>query len=247
MTGPAGGPSVPFGGGARTLVLAHRGDTRSHPENTIDALLAALAVPGCDGLEFDVRAARDGTPVLAHDATLERAFGRAERVRDLSPADLASVGVPTLRDALAAVPRTAFLDIELKEDVGAAVVPVVRAARGPAAEGVVLSSFEEPAVATVRLLVPEWAAWLNAMALDDDAIADAVRLGVRGVSVEVETIDAASVAKAHAAGLEVAAWTVVHPARLTELAALGVVAVCVEDAALDAGGAAVEAAGEEDR
>jgi len=49
-------------------------------------------------------------------------------------------------------------------------------------------------------------------------------------------------AEARAAGLDVAAWTVVHPPRLAELAALGVVAVCVEDAALDEGGAAVATA-----
>ena len=40
----------------RTLRLAHRGDWRRAPENTLAAFLAALAVPGCDGLEFDVRA-----------------------------------------------------------------------------------------------------------------------------------------------------------------------------------------------
>ena len=103
----------------RTLVLAHRGDARGRPENTIDALLAALAVPGCDGLEFDVRAARDGTPVLAHDATLRRASSAgASGWIDLATAELAAVGVPTLREALAALPPRAFLDVELKEDVG---------------------------------------------------------------------------------------------------------------------------------
>ncbi|MEA2611891.1 MAG: Glycerophosphoryl diester phosphodiesterase family, partial [Chloroflexota bacterium] len=35
----------------RTLRLAHRGDWRRAPENTIAALLAALDVQGCDGLE----------------------------------------------------------------------------------------------------------------------------------------------------------------------------------------------------
>ena len=97
--------------------------TRGGAQNAIDALLAALAVPGCDGLELDVRAARDGTPVLAHDETLERVFGRAERVADLAPAELAAAGMPTLRETLAALPPLAFLDIELKEDIAAAVVP----------------------------------------------------------------------------------------------------------------------------
>ena len=54
------------------LRLAHRGDWRRAPENTIAAFRAALAVPGCDGLEFDVRSARNGIPVVIHDETLDR-------------------------------------------------------------------------------------------------------------------------------------------------------------------------------
>ncbi len=225
----------------RTLILAHRGDARGRPENTIDALLAALAVPGCDGLELDVRAARDGTPVLAHDETLERVFGRAERVADLAPAELAAAGMPTLRETLAALPPLAFLDIELKEDIAAAVVPVIRAGRGSRPDLTVVSSFDRTTVASFRRLAPAWPAWLNVMALDATAIADAVTLGVRGVSAEMATIDAAGVAAAHAAGLVVAAWTVRHAPLLAELAALGVAAVCVEDDALDRGAATVAA------
>src|SRR6266540_2630058 len=47
------------------LRLAHRGDWRRAPENTIPALLAGLKVPGCDGLEFDVRLSAVGVPSLA--------------------------------------------------------------------------------------------------------------------------------------------------------------------------------------
>jgi glycerophosphoryl diester phosphodiesterase len=31
-----------------------------------------MDVPGCDGVEFDVRASADDVPVLVHDVTLER-------------------------------------------------------------------------------------------------------------------------------------------------------------------------------
>jgi glycerophosphoryl diester phosphodiesterase len=230
------------------LVLAHRGDARGRPENTIHALVAALAVPGCDGLEIDVRCARDGTPVLAHDETLHRVFGRDERVADLSTEALASSGVPTLAQVVGAVPAAAFLDIELKEDAGEAVVPVLRAARGDDLANAVFSSFDAAAVGTIRRLAPEWPVWLNVLALDAAAVADAVRLGAAGVSADEATIDAATVAVAHEAGLDVAAWTVRHVPRLAELAALGVRAVCVEDAALDEGGAValgVAAGGEE--
>jgi len=86
-----------------TLRLAHRGDWRAAPENTIAAMRAALEMPGCDGLEFDVRFARDGTLVLLHDATLERIQGVASPVMELEVAALARLGVPTLAEVLAAV------------------------------------------------------------------------------------------------------------------------------------------------
>ena len=66
------------------LRLAHRGDWRRAPENTIPALTAALEIAGCDGLEFDVRASADGVPVLLHDETLERVQGRPDRVDALT-------------------------------------------------------------------------------------------------------------------------------------------------------------------
>ena len=48
----------------RTLRLAHRGDWRAAPENSLAALTAALANPACDGIEFDVRASSDRRPRL---------------------------------------------------------------------------------------------------------------------------------------------------------------------------------------
>jgi len=219
--------------GRRLLVLSHRGHARGLPENTVDAILAGLAVPGCDGAEFDVRAARDGTPVLAHDETLVRVFGDPRRVGDLSTAELATLGVPTLRELMEALPSRAFLDVELKEDVGAAVVPVLRATRGPDLANAVVSSFSESAIRTVRSAAPSWPTWLNAMTLDGDSIARAAALGCTGVSAGHDSITAETVAAARQAGLDVAAWTGRTRETLARLAALDVMAACVEEAALD--------------
>ena len=70
------------------LRLAHRGDWRRASENTIPAFVAALAVPGCDGLEFDVRAAAGGVPVVIHDDTLQRVQGVRGRVATMTPDEL---------------------------------------------------------------------------------------------------------------------------------------------------------------
>ena len=50
-------------------------------------------IDGADGIEFDVRLARDGVPVVIHDATLERTGMIVGRVADLSSAVLQQVDV----------------------------------------------------------------------------------------------------------------------------------------------------------
>jgi glycerophosphoryl diester phosphodiesterase len=217
----------------RTLRLAHRGDLRRAPENTLAAFAAALAVPACDGLEFDVRASADGVPVICHDETLGRVFGRPERVDSLTARVLGEIGVPTLADLLAAVGRGPFLDVELKVDVGPVVVEVLAAGRGPGLTRAVVSSFHADALERVAHLAPRWPLWLNSPALGAETVAHAVALGCRGVSVEWRAIDPRSMALAQAAGLDVASWTVRRRPTFDRLARLGVVAVCVEGRALE--------------
>ncbi|MEO8230228.1 MAG: glycerophosphodiester phosphodiesterase family protein, partial [Chloroflexota bacterium] len=112
---------------ATTLRLAHRGDHRHAAENSLAALLAAMDVPGCDGVEFDVRASGDGTPVLIHDATLKRIHHRPEAVGQLTADELESLGIPRLADVLDALPRRAFVDVELKEPFGRPLIEVLAA------------------------------------------------------------------------------------------------------------------------
>jgi glycerophosphoryl diester phosphodiesterase len=221
----------------RALRLAHRGDWRAAPENTLDAMLAALAGANCDGLEFDVRASRDGEPVLLHDETLERVQGESVACFALSTAALARHGIPTLADVLAAVGREPFLDVELKGEPVPAVVGVLEAARGTG-EGrplhrAVVSSFEAETLEWLGGRRPAWDRWLNAMDLGPATIELAAALGCSGISAEWRAIDAAAMRRARRAGLEVAAWTVRRRDTVARLDALGVAAVCVEAAALD--------------
>jgi glycerophosphoryl diester phosphodiesterase len=217
------------------LLLAHRGDHRRVPENTLAAFAAALAIPGINGLELDVRASADGVAVVLHDATLSRVQGRRLRASRLTEALLAGHGVPTLAEVLAACPPGAFLDVELKEDLGEVALAPLRAARGRpdgSVAGVVISSFDHAALATVRRLAPAWPCWLNTAWLSDGALRAAAALGCTGIAAEWHRIDARRAARVRDAGMELAAWTVRDADVRDRLAALGVVAACVEDAAL---------------
>lgn len=217
------------------LLLAHRGDHRRAPENTLAAFAAALEAPGVDGLELDVRASADGFAVVLHDATLTRVQGRRVRASRLTVDELATHGIPTLAAVLAACPPGAFVDVELKEDLGEAALAPIRKARGRPDGGVdriVVSSFDRRALATVRRLEPAWPTWLNTAWLSDRAIKAADELGCAAIAAEWHRVDARRVDRARAAGMELAAWTVRDPAVRDRLAALGVVAACVEGPAL---------------
>jgi glycerophosphoryl diester phosphodiesterase len=217
----------------RTLRLAHRGDWRTAPENTIAAFVAAMAVPACDGIELDVRRARDGVAVCYHDATLKRIHGDDRRVAELTASQLEPFGIPTLAAALGAIPRRAFLDVELKGDPGRGAFEALVAGRGPGLERGVVSSFEPATLERMAGLAPGWTRWLNADDASEATIRTATALGCRGISVEWHGLRPTTVRRAEAAGLEVAAWTVRRRPTFRRLERLGVVAICAEAAALD--------------
>lgn len=218
---------------AATLRLAHRGDHRRAIENSLAALIEAMDVPGCDGVEFDVRASSDGVPVLLHDQTLERVHGRPEAVGELTADELESLGIPRLADVLEALPRRAFLDIELKEPFGRPLIEVLAAGRGPDLLNAAVSAFDAATLARIRDLVPGWPCWLNTRDLKRATIATAAELGCLGIAAEWRAIRPAGVAAARAAGLAVIAWTVTERADYTRLVELGLAAICVEGEALN--------------
>lgn len=52
-------------------IIAHRGASGRHPEQTPDAYLTALALRA-DGVECDIQLTADGVPVCLHDSTVDR-------------------------------------------------------------------------------------------------------------------------------------------------------------------------------
>ena len=231
MAGEAGGAGAQAT--RSPLRLAHRGDWRVAPENSLAALVSATRIRGCDGVEFDVRLSRDGVPVLLHDETLRRVQRLPGRVDELDVAVLATAGIPTLADVLEALPTSVFLDVELKGDAhGEATAAVLRAGRGEVPGQALVSSFEPATLDTIRTLLPGWRRWLNAEDLAPTTLSLAMGLGCSGVSVLWGGITTASFRRAADAGLDVAAWTVRRPATVERLGRLGVVACCVEGEAL---------------
>lgn len=221
------------------LRLAHRGDWRAAPENTLEAMRAALAIPGCDGLEFDVRASGDGVPVLLHDETLDRVQGLGARCADLPVATLDRHGIPTLEAVLDLAAGSdddePFLDIEFKAVVPAA-LPLIDTARALADGGLrraVVSTFYPDVMTWLTGERPSWPRWANVVDLRPGTVDAVTELGCRGLASEWRSIDQAGISRAADAGLAVAAWTVRRRDTYRRLERLGVIAICAEADALD--------------
>lgn len=140
------------------FAYAHRGLWLADgpPENSLEAFLAA-AEQGL-GIEFDVRPAADGVPIIFHDPTLERMTETSGRVETM-PSE-ALMGIPlkgggeiiSLATLLNAWPAETPLLCELKVDgatdpiaLARAVAVQIEAHNGPAA----MMSFSTEAVAAI--------------------------------------------------------------------------------------------------
>lgn len=96
--GHAGGPPLEWGAGPLTVdslprvpYVAHRGGAREVPENSMSGLMAAFRRGTAQVLDFDTRVLRDGTPVVFHDATLNRTTFLGGEVRGLDAGEWRNV------------------------------------------------------------------------------------------------------------------------------------------------------------
>ncbi len=225
----------------RPLIISHRANMKTDPENTIAGICSAMAA--CvDGIEIDVQATADGVPVLMHDCTMRRATGdpravgdvRAEETRGLRVrpprAEAASAPIATLAEALAAVGDQGILVLDIKmENIAPMVAKVIRDA-GAQRRIALLCDFDE--AAAYRALLPDVAitVGLRAGAIKRDGLIPlldrAVELGLAGVSLRTRILDACAVEAAHQRGLAVKTWTIDRDADFERVVADGVDAVC---------------------
>ena len=76
----------------KPLIIAHRGSSANAPENTLTAFQKAIDEKA-DGIEFDVRLAKDNVPVIFHDSTLKRMTEIKRRADDFTADELSRMDV----------------------------------------------------------------------------------------------------------------------------------------------------------
>jgi glycerophosphoryl diester phosphodiesterase len=210
----------------RPLVIAHRGASADHQENTLEAFAGALE-QGADWVELDVRRSADGVLMVHHDAHL--ADGRL--IRELAAEALPGY-IPSLAEAFEAFDGLG-VNIEIKslpgepdhEDmvmVCEAVVGLAAAYRPP--ELVRVSSFNIRAVDHIRETDPNLpTGWLTVERIGSHLILDrTVAHGHGAVHPWDELVDQSLVDDAHHRGLKVLVWTVDDEDRIAELASWSV-------------------------
>ena len=222
---------MPFFASARPLVFAHRGGMTLGPENTMETFDAGLKA-GADGLELDVHLSADGVVVVHHDSTLERTTRGSGPLAARTAAELASLGVPALRDVLARH-HGARIIIEMKVDAAAIGEAVAREVRDAGAvDRVCAAGFGDLAVRAARRALPEMATGASQSEVRRVLHRCWVRWPLRACawggyqvperSGRLRVVSRRFIRYAHLAGLKVQVWTVDEEADMRRLLDWGV-------------------------
>jgi glycerophosphoryl diester phosphodiesterase len=233
-------------------VVAHRGASASHPENTLIAFDAAVRA-GADMIELDVRVTADGVPVVIHDPDLaataegtglvhELTLGQIRALRAV-PGPAGQTGVPTLKEALTFLQGRAAVEIDIKNDPGdpgfdggreAAATEVVRLLDELRFRSVLVTSTSPATVEWVKNRAPKVPTGVEIEAFEDPWrwLDYSARRGYAFLLPDAAALLKAGpelVDRAHALGIQIDAWTVDDPRGIAQLFAWGVDTVETND------------------
>lgn len=220
----------------RPLILGHRGFSRRATENTLRAFDLALRA-GADGVELDVRPARDGIAVILHDDELDRTMqvkGRVSRLDAAAIQRMTHAQVPLLSEAAAwGAASGAWINFELKAPgVEEAVRREIE--RTGIDDRSIVSSFDADVVRTFRDLRPDLLRFLITREWDAEAEASAQRSTVHGICLGADAATQPTLDAIRGQGYHTVVWTVNRPEEVMRLARAGVAGIISDDPAMAA-------------
>ncbi|HEX9411333.1 MAG TPA: glycerophosphodiester phosphodiesterase [Actinomycetota bacterium] len=237
-------------------IVAHRGASATHPENTLASFLAAAGA-GADMVELDVRLTADGVPVVLHDPDVSRTTEGSGSVHLMSLKELkrldASGGrgpraeIPTLHEVLEALSGRVGVDLEIKNLPGepsfdspreAIVMETLRLIDETRFDGIALvSSFNWLSIERAKERSPDIPTGLITTAAVDPWAA-LVYVRIKGHDLLLPQASALFDAgesfldAAHADGIRIGSWTVDEPEAVERLFTMGVDAIATNDPAM---------------
>lgn len=214
----------------RPLVIAHRGASSIALENSLAAFRAA-APHGADGVELDIHATADGELIVHHDETIE-----GTHIGQSSAAVIAKLRlkngelVPTLAQALAAIPPPLQVFIEVKS------LPPRWDERffatldgGPNPTGYAVHSFDHRIVRRLGEKRPDLPCGILTSAYAVRPVSAMEDAGASILWQEKSVTDEALVRTVHdvaGEGARIFVWTVDEPADLARFVVWGVDGIC---------------------
>jgi glycerophosphoryl diester phosphodiesterase len=219
----------------RVLIIAHRGDCKVAPENTLPAFASAVRA-GADLVELDYYDSADGIPVVIHDAELDRTTDAvalwggsklkvaSKNLKDLKlldagrwfSAQFAGTRLPTLAEALDTIQPRSMTLVERKGGQPATCVKLL--AEKKLLESVVVQSFDWSYLEGCHRLAEKLVlAALGDRPLTTERLDQIAKTGARIVAWEDKNTDASTIGAIHARGWKAWVWTVDDPRRIGEL------------------------------
>jgi glycerophosphoryl diester phosphodiesterase len=219
-------------------VIAHRGSSAAHADNSWSAFEAAVT-EGADAIECDVQLTRDGALVACHDLML-----MGHPVRDLTAATIEAVqpGTVELCTLLRWATR-AHIDVLVEIKDPDAALPAARMIdRSASHERVVVGGFHGPMLRQIKATFPDVATsfMVGSVLAAEDLVHVANAYRADGVHLCWEArasrphslIDAALIARVRGAGLAFTLWHEEREHELRALVALEPDAICTNTPAI---------------
>ena len=211
-------------------IIAHRGGGTLAPENTLAGMRKAREL-GFGGVEFDVVLAADATPILMHDATLERTTSGSGAIDATAFADMIKLDagswfspefagelVPSFeRAGRLCIELDLWANVEIKPskgceaETGKATALLARELWRGAPVQPLLSSFQPVSLAAAKAAAPELPRGAITRSIPPDWQAWMQKLGCVSLHCDYRMLLPQQVGRVHDAGYWLACWTVNDP------------------------------------
>jgi glycerophosphoryl diester phosphodiesterase len=223
----------------RTEIMAHRGASAAAPENTMAAIVRAIA-DGAHWVEIDVQRTTDDAVVVIHDRDLMKIGGDPLVVAESPLEEIVAVDIgswfdtkyanqriPTLDEVLKRCKDKIKVNIELKyygwdERLAQKVVEIVE--KNAMENDIVVMSLQAKAVRQVKDLRPKWQVGLLSAA----ALTDIVHEEADFLAVHSRMATPGFVKRVHDAGKLLFVWTVNDAVGIMKMFDLGIDALITD-------------------
>jgi glycerophosphoryl diester phosphodiesterase len=222
------------------IVIAHRGDSATYPENTLPAFRSAIEAKA-DMIELDYYHSRDGIPFTFHDSTLDRTTNVMQKLGlvkvpagSLTWAKLKTLDaglwknkqfqgtkIPTLLESLDTIQQGSVTLIERKK--GDAKTAIALLQKHKLVTDVVVQAFDWDYLETCHKLCPDLI--LGALGGDGFAESDISKIKLTGAQVvgwSYKDVTPEMIKLIHAQGWKLWVYTVNDPAEASKLVMAGI-------------------------